>query len=537
MGKRFRTTAAAATVAAGFAVFALTGSASTSLPAGFIDTLLASGLHSPTAMTFGPNNRVYVAQQGGDLGVIADAALKPTPFVHLNVDASGERGLLGVAIDPAYGSNHYFYLYYTVPGSPAHNRVSRFTANGNGLAAVAGSEVRILDIDALTGATNHNGGAIHFGKDGKLYIAVGDNANGTNSQSLATLKGKILRINKDGTIPTDNPFYGTATEIYRAIWALGVRNPYTFAVQPGTGRTFVNDVGESTREEIDDGAAGANYAWPNCEGPCSPPNGTYTDPLFSYAHGGGAPTQNGCAIVGGAFYNPKIAYFPASYVGKYFFSDLCGGWIDYINPASPATATQFATGISSPVDLQVGPDGSLYYLERGTGSVRRISYQQAPTITGFTPASGAVGARVAVTGTYLAGTTQAKLNGKSVPFTVFSDNEVKIRTPPGSTSGPITLTTAAGSATSSSSFTITFGITGFSPANGPVGTLVTVNGVGFTNPSMVQFHGVSSSNVTFDSSSQLRATVPSGARTGNITVIRSGSPSTTTSPSAFTVTR
>jgi len=540
---RFRTTVAAPVVAAGFAVFALAGSASTSsLPGGFIDTLLASGLQSPTAMAFGPNNRVYVAQQGGDLAVIADGALHAQPFLHVDVDSTGERGLLGVALDPSFSSNRYIYVYYTVPGSPAHNRVSRFTADGKGLAAVAGSEVPILDIDPLTSATNHNGGGIHFGADGKLYVAVGDNAGGSaNSQALTTLKGKILRINNDGTIPTDNPFYNQASGVDRAIWAIGLRNPFTFAFQPGTGRLFINDVGESTYEEINDGLAGANYGWRICEGPfesqsttpCSSP--PYTNPLFYYAHSG-SPTPNGCAIVGGAFYNPAVAYFPASYVGKYFFSDLCSGWIYYINPASPGTATQFATGISNPVDLQVGPDGSLYYLERGTGSVRRISYQLSPTINGFTPTSGPVGTRVAVTGTYLAGTTQATLNGKPVPFTVFSDNEVKIRTPPGSTTGRIGLVTAAGSVRSSSPFTVTFGITSFSPTSGPVGTVVTIKGIGFTNPSTVQFHGVSSNNVTFVSSSQLKATVPPGARTGYITVIRSGTPSTTTSPTAFTVT-
>jgi glucose/arabinose dehydrogenase len=534
---RFRTTVAAAVAAAGFAVFALAASASTaSLPSGFIDTLLASGLTSPTAMAFGPNNRVYVAEQDGDLAVIADAQLHPQPFVHLTVDSSGERGLLGVAFDPSFSSNRYVYLYYTVPGSPAHNRVSRFTADAKALAAVPGSETPILDVDGLSGATNHNGGAIHFGQDGKLYVAVGDNAEGTNSESLTTLKGKILRIDKDGTIPTDNPFYNQATGINRAIWAMGFRNPFTFAFQPGTGRLFVNDVGETTYEEIDDGIAGRNYGWQICEGPCSPSNPAYTDPLFYYAHSG-SPAPNGCAVVGGAFYNPAVAYFPASYVGKYFFSDLCSGWIYSINPASPATATQFATGILSPVDLQVGPDGSLYYLERGTGSVRRISFQRGPTISGFTPTSGGVGTRVEVTGTYLAGTTQATLNAKSVPFTVFSDNEVKIRVPPGSTTGRIALSTAAGSVRSASPFTVTFGITSFTPTSGPVGTVVTIKGVGFTNPSTVQFHGVSSTDVTFVSSSQLKATVPAGARTGTITVTRTtGAPSTTESATTFAVT-
>ena len=127
------------------------------------------------------------------------------------------------------------------PRRPVHNRVSRFTANGD--VAVAGSEVPILELDNLSGATNHNGGAIHFGPDGKLYIAVGENANGANSQTLSNPLGKVLRINSDGTIPSDNPFFNT-TGARKEIWALGLRNPFTFAFQPGTGRLFINDVGQ-----------------------------------------------------------------------------------------------------------------------------------------------------------------------------------------------------------------------------------------------------------------------------------------------------
>src|SRR5205085_503575 len=146
------------------------------------------------------------------------------------------------------------YAYYTVPGTTAHNRVSRFTANGD--LVQTGSETVLMDLDNLSSATNHNGGGLHFGKDGKLYIGVGENANGANSQTLSNRLGKLLRINADGSIPTDNPFYNTAQGANRAIWALGLRNPYTFAVQPGTGRLFINDVGASTWEEIDDGVGG-----------------------------------------------------------------------------------------------------------------------------------------------------------------------------------------------------------------------------------------------------------------------------------------
>jgi glucose/arabinose dehydrogenase len=341
------------------------------LPAGFTETQFGSNLGgAPTAMTFAPDGRLFVCLQTGQLRVIKNGALLPTPFVSLTVNSAGERGLLGVAFDPSFSSNHFIYLYYTTNTSPIHNRLSRFTAKGD--VAVTGSETVILDLDDLSSATNHNGGAIHFGPDGKLYVAVGENANGANAQTLSNRLGKILRINSDGTIPSDNPFFNTATGANRAIWALGLRNPYTFAFQPGTGRMFINDVGQNTWEEIDDGIAGSNYGWNICEGNCSPVNANFRDPLFQYGHSGAANTS-GCAIIGGAFYNPPVSQFPGSYLGKYFFSDLCNGWIRLLDPANN-TASNFASGISSPVGLALGPDGCLYYLAQGSsGQVFRIS--------------------------------------------------------------------------------------------------------------------------------------------------------------------
>src|SRR5437764_1117322 len=144
----------------------------------------------------------------------------------------------------------------------------------------------------------------------------------------------MLRINRDGSIPPDNPFYNTATGSNRAIWALGLRNPFTFAFQPGTGRMFINDVGESTYEEINDGIAGSNYGWPITEGPTSNP--AFRGPIYFYGHGAG------CAIVGATFYNPPVPQFPSSYTGKYFFADLCSGWIRVFDPTA-GTATGFAT--------------------------------------------------------------------------------------------------------------------------------------------------------------------------------------------------
>ena len=349
----------------------VSGSAAT-LPSGFVETTVASGIASPTAMAIAPDGRIFVCSQTGALRVIKNGVLLATPFVTLSVDSLGERGLLGMAFDPHFTLNHYIYLYYTVPGPTSHNRVARFTANGD--VVLTGSRVILLELNPLSTATDHNGGALHFGADGKLYIAVGDNTQGSNSQNLSNLLGKILRINSDGSIPTDNPFVQSTTARHE-IWALGLRNPFTFAFRGTTNFMYINDVGQSTWEEINLGQAGANYGWPATEGPT--PNPAYESPIYYYGHDSG-----NCAITGGAFYSPSTPNFPSSFVGKYFFGDYCSGSIRVLNP-STAQATDFLTGASQPVDIQVGTDGSLYYLARGTRSVMKILYSSnlAPVIT------------------------------------------------------------------------------------------------------------------------------------------------------------
>lgn len=343
------------------------------LPAGFVDQLVADGLVGPTAMAFAPDGRLFVTEQGGALRVVKGGGLQRAPFVQLTVDSTGERGLLGVAIDPDFAANRFVYLYHTVPESPSRNRISRFTASGD--VAQSGSRVTILDLDALSSATIHNGGAIHFGPDGKLYVGVGDNGQGSNAQSLSTRFGKVLRINRNGTTPADNPltFRGVAGRTAganRAIWAVGLRNPFTFAIQRFGGVMFINDVGQDRFEEVNRGLPGRNYGWPLSEGPSNLP--ILTDPHFYYAHSSGAPAD--CAISGGTFYNPPTREFPDKYVGKYFFADFCGGWIYYLDPAIKATATRFHSGLNNPVDLAVGRFGRLYYLQRGNGQVRRVIY-------------------------------------------------------------------------------------------------------------------------------------------------------------------
>lgn len=221
----------------------------------------------------------------------------------------------------------------------------------------------------------HQGGAIHFGDDGKLYVAIGDQTAGDPSQRLDTLQGKLLRINPDGTIPADNPFADSAKGKYRAIWALGLRNPFTFAVHPGTGRMLINDVGETRWEEINEGVAGANFGWPLAEGPSSDPR--FRAPIHYY------PVAS---VSGGAFCPSGPANgFPPRYRDRYFFADFVKGWVKTLDPDRPSQAETFATGLSRPVDLKFAPDGSLYVLLRdawvkdrnfrpSTGSLQRIVY-------------------------------------------------------------------------------------------------------------------------------------------------------------------
>jgi len=388
-----------------FFILAALASPAATLPPGFTETEFGGSLSgAPTAMEFSPDGRLFICLQTGQVRIIKNGSLLATPFLSLSVDSSGERGLLGVAFDPNFFTNHYVYVYYTVPTFPIHNRVSRFTAAGD--VTAPGSEVVILNLDNLSSATNHNGGALHFGPDGKLYIGVGENANGANAQTLSNLLGKVLRINSNGSIPTDNPFYNSATGNNRAIWALGLRNPFTFAFQPGTTRMFINDVGESTYEEINDGIAGSNYGWPVTEGPTNNPS--FRSPIYFYQH------DIGCAIVGGAFYNPPVLQFPSSYLGKYFFADLCGGWIHVFNPASGMT-TDFASGINTPVDLHVGPDGALYYLDRGSGGqVFRVSALPAQALNISGRAAVETGQGVAISGFIVTGTVPKRVGVRAI---------------------------------------------------------------------------------------------------------------------------
>ena len=330
-----------------------------------------SGLTRATAIAQASDGRIFVTEQGGTLRVVKNGVLLPTPAVALATDSFDERGLLGLTLHPDFASNGWVYLYYAPANAPIHNRVSRIRLVGD---VWDGTEVVIADLPPVTTAS-HSGGAMHFGADGKLYVSVGDDFVTSTPQDLGSIFGKLLRFNEDGSIPGDNPFC-TQPQQRCAIYAYGLRSPFTFGVQPGTGRMLLNDVGDSTWEEIDEVHAGANFGWPISEGVNNLSPGI-TAPLFAYNHQPTVPPGigpggflTGHAVVGSAFY-PDTGAYPASYRGNYYFADYVASWVSRLDLVNGNVAYSFAKMDVPPVNLLAGSDGALYVLSRT--SIARIS--------------------------------------------------------------------------------------------------------------------------------------------------------------------
>ena len=367
------------------------------------------------------DGRIFVCEQTGTLRVVKQGKLLERPFVTLKVNSYWERGLIGVAVDPNFEKNKYVYVNYISPDPYPHHRIARFIADGD--VAHEGSETILFEGDDQTKLgggvpAGHQGGAIHFGKDGKLYVAIGEQTAGTPSQQLESLLGKLLRLNADGTIPKDNPFFKSNKGKYRAIWALGLRNPFTFAIQSETGRIFLNDVG-GNYEELNEGFAGANYGWPTVE------HGPTTDQRFR----GPIHWYPVSSITGGDFC-PKaesVNAFPNEYRGKYFFGDFMKGWIHVLDPEHPERVVDFATNVPRASDMRFAPDGGFYVLCRdawvrddqfqaGSGRLFRVRYRPgstAPPKTDTTPKTIAPFAKTPTfspaSGTYT-GSIAARLN-------------------------------------------------------------------------------------------------------------------------------
>jgi glucose/arabinose dehydrogenase/PKD repeat protein len=358
------------------------------VPANFLDeVVIGSGLMLPTALEFLPDGRMLVAELTGRLKIVQPGAaivdatpvLQLTNFFAEDISGGGERGLVNVIADPTFATNGYIYLFYTA-ATPQRDRVSRFTMVGN--TASLASELVVWQGVADSTSTDHHGGGLAFGPDGKLYISTGDNGAPSSAPSLNGDHGKILRVNPDGTIPADNPFNDGAGANIDAIWARGLRNPFRFSFDSIGGRLYIGDVGEHLVEEVNIGVAGANYGWPTCEGSCGTP--ALTNPLFSYSHGG-----RDASVTGGFVY--RGTQFPAAYRGAYFYGDFAQNWIRYLTLDGSGNVTGggnllpadgSADGPYDPVMLKPGPDGSLYYVDFGwestvnPASIRRIRYVQ-----------------------------------------------------------------------------------------------------------------------------------------------------------------
>lgn len=356
-------------------------------PPGFVSEIVVVGLDQPTSLEFLPDGRMLVGELQNYIFVVQPNAGVPnaTPFLQLSGSGlSGGQGLMSIKLDPDFDVNGYFYVFYC-RGSLSRNRVSRFTANGN--TASAASEV-VLWQDIQNATDEHQGGGLDFGPDGKLYITVGEAFVPDDAQRLTSYRGKILRINRDGTVPTDNPFHDGAGSNLDAIWAYGLRNPFRASFDSVTGRLFISEVGgndpEVAVEEINLGLRGANYGWPLCEGACPTPG--FTSPLHGYPHAG-----RDASVIGGVVYRGNS--FPNAYYGAYFFGDYAQNWIRYLTFNTNGTVASVGNfepadgsmdgDFGDPTCVKVGPDGAIYYtdfshdLQNFWAMVRRIRYAGA----------------------------------------------------------------------------------------------------------------------------------------------------------------
>ncbi len=376
------------------------------------ETVLTLPAFSLVGSTFAPDGRIFVWQREGIVRIYKNGQLLPTPFVDITskVNIGGDRGLLGVAVDPNVAQTGYVYLLYVYewnnnPDShqPRTARLTRVTADPNNPdVALPNSEITLLGTIGIPSCSNyppgsdciaddsdsHTIGTVKIGPDGTLYVGSGDGASysfadvlALRAQDLESLNGKILRINPDGTAPVDNPFYDGTNSNTSKVFAYGLRNPFRFTLDPIIGEPLIGDVGWNDWEEIDRGK-GKNFGWPCFEGNSPQPAyqaaftqcqqldpNSVTYPIYTYNH------SVGSTVVGGAFYT--ATQFPVEYQGNFFFADYAHNWIKRIifdSNQNIVSVEDFASNADAPVSFSLGPDGWIYYVSITTGELRRIKY-------------------------------------------------------------------------------------------------------------------------------------------------------------------
>lgn len=328
------------------------------------------------------SQRVFIVEQAGRILILDNGSVLPAPFLDISASvlSGGERGLFSVAFPPGYASKGYFYVHYTRKPDGS-NVVSRYRVTADPNIADNGSETEVLTV--AQPFANHNGGQIAFGPDGYLYIGLGDGGGGgdplNSGQSPGTLLGKLLRIDVESGdapygIPADNPFLGVPGYLGE-IWALGLRNPWKFSFDRGTGDLYIADVGQGSREEVDFRPAGSgggeNYGWNVMEGsicfagqPCNPVG--FILPVAEYDHG------QGCSVTGGYVYRGPS--FPARQ-GFYLYGDFCSGRVWALR----RSGTSWENALLSDTAFSIsafGEDegGELYLAEYGSGTLYRIEF-------------------------------------------------------------------------------------------------------------------------------------------------------------------
>jgi len=316
-----------------------------------VETFLPNA-NFPVTMAFAPDGRLFYNElRTGQVRIVQNGQLQAQPFATLTVDASGERGLLGLAIDPNFAVNGFVYVYYSDPGG--FHRLVRFTQSGG----VGANQTTLVDIPRSN--SNHNGGNIGFGRDGKLYLTVGDCGNPANSQNNAEFCGKILRYNPNGTIPTDNPFGPTSPA-----FNLGLRNSFDFTFHPSSGAIYASENGPNCDDEINRVVAGANYGW-RPSYPCGDMDPQFTAPLTRF--------NPVIAPTGITFYTGTV--FP-QFRDSLFLVDFNNGRVQRftVSEAMQGQITQSEVVVSGGsgqlLDIIQGPDGFLYF--SSTTAILRI---------------------------------------------------------------------------------------------------------------------------------------------------------------------
>ena len=372
---------------------------------GYTLTRVETGINRPHALRFAPDGRLFLLGQTGRVSIVEGGALTTALTIDpaVIVEPGGSAGLLSIAFPPTFKTDPVQRVYLIYTHAPMagynypHNVLSRFTINGDVIDP--GSEELLVHFDSLVGGdgtvkTMHYGGDMEFGADGKLYASTGDLLIGPNAQNLQNLYGKILRYNPDGSIPSNNPYYNTLSGRLRAIWSIGVRNPFKLSYDKVSGDMLIGDVGSSNWEEINvlpSGEPAVNFGWSTTEGYTTDPR--FRSPLLAYPHdpdlaGPGEPS--GCAVMGGDVYRPKRVTFPRRYVGDYFFADHCEGWLRTIDPDTGDIGPVLVRGLELAVDSAVAPNGAVWLIQRelngvNNGVLYRLQYtgtaDVAPTIS------------------------------------------------------------------------------------------------------------------------------------------------------------